>query len=112
MTPIKVLGRLANRSRSPYLAESVDGLWGYRWDETPGTPWCVEYRPTGQLLFFASLRAARIATAAGDAMQQLVFDCEAVLRSRTSTTAEQTRAQQRLTVYREVMAQHGAAEAA
>ena len=112
MTPIKVLGRHANRSRTPFLAESVNGLWGYRWEETPGTPWRVEYRPTGQWVFASSLRAAQIATGNGDAMQQMVYDCEAVLRNPAATDNERAVAQQRLTVYREVIAQHSAAEAA
>ncbi|XTZ13908.1 hypothetical protein ACQSSU_20640 [Micromonospora echinospora] len=106
MTPIRVLARLENSSRSPYLAESVDGLWRYHWEEMPGTPWRVEYRPTGQSVYFGSLRAARTATADGHAMQQLVYDCEALLNAPTTPAAEQSEAQRRLTVYREVMTQN------
>jgi len=52
-----------------WAAVSRDGIWHYRREESPGTPWLVEHLPTGEIaLMSGTLRAARIATADGSAL--------------------------------------------
>jgi hypothetical protein len=59
LTPITLI-RHGGQARE---ATSTDNLWHYRFEEDiSGTPWFVDYTPTGQQTGFGSLRAARVWT--------------------------------------------------
>jgi len=62
-----------------WAAESRDGIWSFKRDESPGTPWIAEHLPTGGTAWYGTLTAARAATAGGDARRDLGIcpDCDA-----------------------------------
>ena len=66
LTPVNITER-ARSFRTGRLemwaAESRDGRWFYKREESTGTPWIAEDRETGELHWFGTLRAARYATA-------------------------------------------------
>lgn len=94
---------------SKWEAVSTDGRWLYRWMDEPGTPWQVEYvpAPTDQWVFYGSLLAARRATADGSALQQLVYDCEAVLSGPNHSDQARQEAGERIAVYRQALTDMG-----
>ncbi|MCX5070767.1 hypothetical protein OOJ91_33525 [Micromonospora lupini] len=91
LTPVRKLNK--------HEAVSHDGLWLYVWVEDGSTPWHTEYRPTQQWVYYPSLIEARRQTANGAALQQMVYDCEAILREPRSTPQSQELARKRLDHY-------------
>ncbi|WP_431976032.1 hypothetical protein [Micromonospora haikouensis] len=91
LTPIRKLTR--------HVAVSQDGLWLYTWVEDGNTPWDTTYQPTGQVVCYPSLIEARRQTASGGALQQMVYDCEAILASDASSSSTRALAEERLTHY-------------
>ncbi|MBM0201853.1 hypothetical protein JNW90_01120 [Micromonospora sp. STR1s_5] len=91
ITPIRRLNR--------HEAISHDQLWLYVWVEDGTTPWHTEYRPTQQWIYYPSLMEARRQTANGAAIQQMIYDCEAILRATAPTPQSKELAQKRLDHY-------------
>lgn len=72
LTPVTITERYLNFAgtrRETWAAVSKDGQWKYRRLEISGTPWEIEYVPTGeQGDWYSSLPRARASTADGSAL--------------------------------------------
>lgn len=102
-TPIKVTARYAGKY-SVREAASKDGLWLYlHVDDGQGSPWRVEYTPTGQWFYSGSLKRARETTANGNGLRWLMSACRAVLGQADRTAEEQKIARERLAVYEQAL---------
>lgn len=59
-------------SRECWAAETLDGLWSFEREDSPGTPWLLCHRPTDlTVMQYGTLRSARLAVGYGDADQLL-----------------------------------------
>jgi hypothetical protein len=70
-------------------AETVDGVWLFEREDSPGTPWLVYHQPsvadgtwTGPVTHMSSLRACRAAATAGTLAQELTFRLKEAERER------------------------------
>lgn len=75
-TPVEITARYPRPGGGrveAWAARSRDGVWTYGREELPGTPWIVQHLPTGRdvPVWFATLEAARWATADGSALAAL-----------------------------------------
>lgn len=74
LTPIRIVEQATNlRTGRAEIWEAVseDGVWAYKREEGPGTPWVVIHVPTDRWTFYSSLLKARRATADGSALSYL-----------------------------------------
>jgi hypothetical protein len=72
LTPVTITERYPSfrtRKLETWAAKSDDGLWFYKREESPGTPWIVEHVPTGDWFLAGTLSEGRAATADGRALR-------------------------------------------
>lgn len=72
LCPVKITEyRLVHGRRQRWAAESADGVWSFHREESSGTPWWLEHVPSGVLLLYSSLPAARAAVESGKALERV-----------------------------------------
>ncbi len=60
------------KSRECWQAETTDGVWVFGREDSPGTPWLVIHKATGEMVHLTgTLRACRVYVATGAADEAL-----------------------------------------